>query len=399
MKPCLKCKYRFYCSGNCIILEKINEASPKKVDLDFSGSSPPDLFVGHAFYPNVYTGILAPPEFNENASKLSSPESWFKEQLSIEDIISYRSSMIYSRFISNIKQKTGRFLETMQELSMSEKPCFAEFKLKKKPKISINIDSRVAPIGNPAPLKKVTLEENPKIERKVDYVVSDTDLKSEQALITLHKKETSVTTMIKLLSAGILGIKVQRKLVPTRFSVTAVDSTISKNLIKEIRDYPWINDIQLFHDEYLGNHYEILLLPRQWSFEVIELTNKFGDLACWQDYEDCYGRKDYASNVTGGYYAPRLGITEYLAKIKRQASVLVLREIRDEYYFPVGVGILREVTRNAFIKKPEIFSNLKETFNNIKDRIKLPLEEFVRRSKLLKEFKEQTNLSIYNRFL
>ena len=352
MKPCLKCKYRFYCSGNCIILEKINEASPKKVNLDFSGSSPPDIFIGHNFYPNVYTGILAPPEFSEDASKLSSPELWFKEQLSIEDIISFRSSMIYSRFISNIKQKTGRFLETMQELSMSEKPCFAEFKLKKKPKIGINLDSRVAPIGNPAPLRKVTLEENPKIERKVDYVVSDTDLKSEQALLTLHKKETSVTTMIKLLSAGMLGIKVQRKLVPTRFSITAVDSTISNNLIKEIKQYSWINDIQLFYDEYIGNHYEILLLPRQWSFEVIELTKKFSRLACWQDYENYYGRENYASSVTGGYYSPRLSVTEYLSKIKKQASVLVLREIKDEYFFPCGVGILREVTRSALSKKP-----------------------------------------------
>lgn len=392
MKPCLKCKYRFYCSGDCIILKRINEASPKKVELDFSGSSPPDIFVGHAFFPNVYTGILAPPEFNENASKLSSPELWFKEQLSIEDIISLRSSMIYSRFISNVKQKTGNFLETMQELSMSEKPCFAEFKLKKKPKISINLDSRVAPIGNPAPLKKVILEENPKIERKVDYVVSDTDLKAEQAILTLHKKETSATTMTKLLSAGILGVKVQRRLVPSRWATTAVDSTISNNLINEIRDYPWINDIHLFHDEYLGNHYEILLLPRQWSFEVIELTKKFSRLACWQDYENFYGRKSYASDVTGAYYSNRLACCEFLTKIRRQASVLVLREIKDEYWFPLGVGILREVTRNAFNKKAKIFPNLKEAFNDIKTRLSIPLNLFIEKSNIIKNYKEQKTI-------
>jgi len=397
MNSMLKCKYRKFCSctTKCKIIEKLEEIGPKKVKLDFSGSSPPEVFVGHNFYPNVYTGILAPPKFDENALELSSPESWFKQQLSIEDILSHRSSMIYSRFKSHVKQKEGKFLETMQEISMAKKPCFAEFRLKKKPIINLSLDSRASPIGNPAPLKKVSLEENPKVEKKVDYVVSDNDLKVEDALAILYKKYIPITTLIKLLSAGVIGRKVQRKLVPTRWATTAVDNSISKNLIKQIKYFPWINDVQLFYDNYLGNHYEILLIPRQWSYEVIEITKKFGAIASWHDYEDFYGRKKYAFNVTGGYYPPRLAAAEYLMKIKRQASVLVLREIKDDYWMACGVGILRETVRSAFRNKPVKFNNLKEAFLDIQNRLSFPSIEFVNRSKVLREYKSQTSLKSY----
>ncbi len=383
MNICFKCKYRNLCSGKCIIKEKINQASPRKINLDFSGSSPPDTFIGYNFYPNVYTGILAPPSHN-GVSRMGSPEEWFKERLTIADIITLRASMVYSRFVSNIKKPRGRLLETMQEVSMAKKPCSMEFNLKKRPSITIDLNSRNPPIGNPAPLRKARLEENPKVPRKVDYVVSDTDLKAESALMTLYKSGSTSTSMSKILSSGLLGIKIQRKLVPTRWSITSVDSTISKNLIKEIKDYPWINDIQVFHDEYLGNHYEILLLPRQWSFEVIEITKKFSNMGSWHDYETNFKRKSYASNVTGAYYANHLAILEYLAKVRRQASVLVMREIKDEYFFPCGVGILRELTRNAFKSRSQKFSNVKEALTNIERRLNIPINNYVKKSIIIK---------------
>jgi len=400
---CIRCKgnvrSQFSCGKQfCPLLQKFKNSMPK-TSLNFSGSSPPDLFVGQYNYPNVFTGILAPAEHNENADKLSSPESWFKEKLSIDNILKNRGSMIYSRFVSNIK-KSNKLLETMQEVSMAYKPCDIEFILAKKPKISFELNNRTAPIGNPAPLLKATFQENPKVEKKVDYIVSDYDLNATDAIVHLHKN-SSVTSMIKLLSAGLLGIKKQRRLVPTRWATTAVDDMISKNLLKEVKRNPWINEYEVYHDEYVGNHYEIILLPKEWSFEVIEAKlpescwNKNQEIYFSKDDENYYGRKSYANNVSGAYYSGRLAVTEQLTKRKRQASALILREVSKDYFAPCGVGILREVMRSALNKPAAKFNTLKEALECTKQRLRIPVEQFSLYSNLLRNIKQQRTLKEY----
>jgi len=133
-------------------------------------------------------------------------------------------------------------------------------------------------------------------------------------------------------------------------------------------------------------------MPRQWSFEVIEAwrPNSFwsqGGLQIAQDYESFFGRKTYASSVTGGYYAARLAVAEYLAKIRRQASVLVLREISSRYWLPLGVWVVRETVRGCFSSRPMRFATLEDATSEIKQRIRIPWQ---RRSWLLRELKQKT---------
>ena len=52
----------------------------------FSGSSPPEIFVGKWNYPNVYIGILSPQEHGDT-SLLSSPEAWHLKKLTIPQIL------------------------------------------------------------------------------------------------------------------------------------------------------------------------------------------------------------------------------------------------------------------------------------------------------------------------
>lgn len=395
---CYRCKGKGLCGGPCKILLRLKKFQPR-VKLEFSGSAP-DIFVGSYRYPRVFTGILAPEEYG-STEKLSMPESWFKEQASIEQIMQYRSQLVYSRFQTDIKRnRNNRFKEVMQEVALASKPVATEFKLKKKPLVRFQLDLHMPIVGNPAPLKQARLEENPHVERKTDYVTSDYDLKATEAVSDLYKANIAVSNIIKVLAAGLLGLKFQRKLVPSRWATSSVDSIISNNLLNKIRNHDWIDKFYVFYDEYLGNHYEILLIPRELSFEVIEakmpdsVWNPQG-VQTWvaQDYEGYWGRKDYAAQVTGAYYSNRLAAAEYLSKIKRQASVLVLREVREEYYIPCGVGILREASRNAFNKKPERFSTLRGALQIIQKRLKLPVSVFTGKSKLLAEFKKQKRLS------
>jgi len=403
LELCSKCKGRGWCGKPCPILKKFLEFLPK-IKTHFSGSSPPEIFVGRYGYPNINTGILSPPEYGE-IGEYSMPEIWYEKNFDIEKILNLRGKLIYARFKSKVKDagKQKRFLRLMQEISMADKDVDTEIFLEKPPKQNLNLDSHTPVIGNPAPLKSARLEENPHVPKKIDYLVSDTDIKAVNAITELYKSKIPVSNIIKVLSAGLLGKKTKRKLVPTRWSITATDDTISKLLLEKIRYYPEISEILLFHSEYLGNHYEFLLLPDKFSFEVIEAKmpgsvwnpSLTSSVYLAQDYESFSGRKYYASNVTGAYYANRLALCEYLEQKRRQASCLVIRECREEYYAPLGVGILREASRAAFEQKPETFPTIQEALNHAQKRMKLPVSLFKNKSWLLRQYGKQKRLSNY----
>jgi len=390
---CIRCKGKGWCGKRCRILDKFMQSAPK-VKLHFSGSSPPEVFVGRINYPNVFSGILA-PVVKGDTMELSSPEEWVGKDLSIEQILEMRGQLIYGRSQGHIKS----FSKVSQEIAMSSKPVSTEFFLKKQPRLDFTPSKFFSIMTNPAPIQRVILEENPKIDKKVDYLVSDYDVKAVTALEELYKSKIQTSHLQRLFASGLLGVKVQRRLVPTRWSITAVDDTLGKGLLENIRNYPELNDIQLFHNYYNGNHFEILLLPGAWSFEVIEVSlpgNVWGGINneyFMQDYEGFFPRKKYAGNVVGAYYADRLGVCEYLNKIQRQASVLVLHEERAEYYAPLGVGIIRESIRKAMQMSYEKPSTIEEALRIMSGRLKASFSRYKEMSWIINNYGKQKRIS------
>jgi len=100
----------------------------------------------------------------------------------------------------------------------------------------------------------------------------------------------------------------------------------------------------------------------------------------WEGYE---GRTTYAA-IGGCYYAARLAVCELLTKERRQATVIVLREAHPGYIMPVGVWQVRENVRNAMQQKPYLFNTLDEVLTFIASRFQIPLQQWMMRSKLLK---------------
>lgn len=402
---CIRCKGKGLCGKPCKILNKFIKNAPKP-KLHFSGKSAPEIFVGRIDYPNINSGILAPSE-NDNISNFATAEEWSKNNFSIANILRLRGQLIYGKSKTNIKptvnnqQTKTRLLQITQELALSHKPVSTEIFLRKKPTLQFTSSSVFRPMTNPAPIKKAILEENPKIHKKVDYLTSDTDAKATTALKELYKSNIKIDHLQKLLSVGLLGTKTRRKMVPTRWSITATDDTISKQQLEKIRHFPEINQITLFSGNFLGNYIEALFLPGNFSFETIEAwlpSSTFNinqKISFSQDYEGFNGRKKYAYNVTGGYYAMRLPTTEYLTKIKRQASILIFREIHPEYYAPLGVGIVRETTRRAFKNKPKHFNTIEDAMKYIKEKISTPIEKLKQKSWLLNNYKKQKTLKEY----
>ena len=120
----------------------------------------------------------------------------------------------------------------------------------------------------------------------------------------------------------------------------------------------------LFHYEHFGNHFEIILSPERYFFQLIEIWQRksfWSPKEGWigVDSEDIRPKKEH-SNLSGGYYAARLPVLEYLRKIKRWASVLVIREIKPSYYAPLGVWVVEEGVRKALKGKPESFDSFEE---------------------------------------
>lgn len=355
-----------------------------------SGSSPPEMFVGRWNYPNVYAGVLTPEEQGDTTQK-SSPIYWHKHKLSLQQIADMRKTLIYGRTQQHIKATPSKHIHVMQEVAMTHKSIATELVFKKPIQAHEEHHQTTAYIAHAAPLESITLQENAPVQTKIDYLVNDTSAKATEALKELNKAHVSVEMLIKLLSAGLLGRKTARTLVPTRWSVTAVDDTLSKQALKKIRLYPELSEFQVFYADYVGNHYAFLLIPGTFSFEVIEYAIAYNGIS--QDYETHIPRKTYADSVTGGYYTNRLAVTEYLERIKRQATCLVLREVRPEYNLPCGVGILRELNRAAFNTQPDRPASVQEALSLIQSKFKTPITTFTEKSFILNNLNKQRRLT------
>src|SRR3989344_4697324 len=375
---------------------------------DFFGTSPPSIFIGSKLYPEANVGILSPPAETEDAWMYDSPSFWSKENYTIKQIALLRTSLINSRFKANINdaRKQEKFLDIAKEIGIASKPVDVEIKLTKTPNITFDFEKITMPMGPKGNLKQIKVTDNIKVENKLEKVVNDIDFKAAEALNYLYKNGFDENTLTKLLSIGVLGLKKNRKLVPTKWCITGVDDTIGKTLINEIQDYKIIEDYKLYSGIYLGNYYFILIFPEIWQYELFEgylpgsAWNYMNDIRFSTDSETLFGRKTYASNTVGGYYSSRIGVLEYLSKIRRQASCLVIRFETPEYNLPLGVFVVRNAARKTMSNVPLMFNSKEELLNKTRELIKLrfnyEVDNILKESKLLKSLTQVKLSSFFN---
>ncbi|MGQ4834661.1 MAG: Nre family DNA repair protein [Candidatus Asgardarchaeia archaeon] len=401
---CALCKGTKLLCGKpkCPILEKYYAFMKIAKNIDTTnlfGDSPPSIFVGRIGYPYVQVGPMVPPVLG-NTSIFELPEAWFGKPL--EEILDYRLKLIRGMFPANVKKvsqlEKNRVFQQTQELAMGDSPVDSEMILKKKPKHNLLIDSYVQPMGPSAPIEKIDAG-NVKIPKPVQKVYDDYDLRAYEGILTLYQKEIPVTRIQRILSAGTMGVKFERKLVPTRWSITAVDSIISKTLRENVKKYPLISNYLVFETSYLENKFVILMMPKSWSYELIEAWfpgstwNPTGrSIGMVGDWEGYHGRKTYAS-IGGCYYAARLAVTEYLSKIRRQASIVIFRETYPSNLMPLGVWFVRECVRAALKNQPMKFNSLDEALRYVSSGLKIPLRNWLEVSGVLSEIRKQRQLT------
>ena len=371
---------------------------------EFFGNSPPSVFVGRFGYPDVNVGVLSPVQTMKDAHLLDSPKDWIKLKLKDEEILKLRSKLVNARFKTRIKSFDHKFTDLSQEIGMAHKPVEIEVELKNKPLNKLKLDKIGSPLSNNANAKNIRLTENPKIKTIVDKTVSDIDLKSTLGLKKLYDKGVNENFLSKILSIGLLGLKKNRKLVPTRWSITATDDTLGKEMLKDVKFNDIIDHTRVYFGGNLGNYYLVLFFPGVWSYELFEMGVPFRENP-WSksgkyyatDCESFDSRKKYASETAGGYYACRIGIIEKLNELKKQGSVLVLRFITSEDKYPLGVWVCREATRTSmksgFIEFEDKELAINYTKSLVKKKFGQDINEIINISKVLNVVNTQKRIS------
>ena len=227
------------------------------------------------------------------------------------------------------------------------------------------------------------------------------DLKASDAVFSLYKNGVLFSKLEKSFSVGVFGEKKRRKLVPTRWSITAVDSNLSLRLIDEIKDYETIDDYRVFSYTNLDNVYVGILTPEKWKYEWIEAWhsgtawNRFGSKPeMIGDFEGYYGRKTYAK-PGGCYYSTRFAVSEYLARERRQSGAIMLREIHPGYILPVGVWNVRESIRSLLMNRHKSFDTFNQALDFACSNFLIKKSHWMENSELIKQELEQHKISDY----
>jgi len=348
-----------------------------------SGSSPPSVFVGSYNYPKVNVGPMVPP-IHGDTGILDAPERWIGK--SLEEIVNYRLNLVRGIQKVPVNDPAGRYIENLQELAMSEDATDSDVQFVKATSPVGLIDGYSAPFGPVGEIKSAKFS-NSVSERPIEKLYYDRDVLAADAVLKLYNSGIEISKIQKCFSIGMFGKK--RKLVPTRWSITATDDIISKSLINETLDYSIIDSVRVFHHSHLGNSYSVVLFPHRWIYEMTEAWWSNGVLGFGSDGEDARGI-DHPPAIAGAYFAAKLAVGEYLVKSGIQAGCVIFREIRPEYAIPVGVWQIREGVREAMKQKPVIVDSFEKGLEVAAKPMSISKKEWLAHGSIIQILRQKT---------
>ena len=346
------------------------------------GPSPPSLFVGRFGYPKVRTGPSAAwiPDEGADAAPLASgdPADLFGRPL--EEVAARHANLITGGSTMSVSSpgSPDATLETTQQIAMAESSVDVELDFARPIMVGRNptFDSMSTPLGPSGEVLRAEVVGHASIPRKVDAVVDEDDLLALDAMSELTEASIGEAQISRLLSSGLLGREDSRKLVPTRWSITATDDMLSKRLWEKVKGNPSLDKVLVYEATYLDNIFHIILTPGLWAFHMLEAWTRgsvwTGTGKVLGDWEDLEPRSEYAHRITGAYYSARLGVLEHMDSMNRSGACLVWRDIGPGYWAPVGVWLIRETVRDAMSRAPKQFDTLMQAVDYVAPRISAP---------------------------
>jgi len=361
------------------------------VGKELEGSSPPSVFIGKYGYPKVYIGPMMAPETGDT-SLLDTPEEWIPSGLNTQQIAKMRLQLVRGKELAGIKDFDNKLVQQMQEVALAKKSVYSNAEFANKPRgVEFSFDDSHQPFGPSARLLSFE-KDNVKFNPQMEKAFYDYDLKSAPAVIELYEKGLGFSQIQKAFSTGVFGLAKNRRLVPTRWSITAVDDTLGKFLVKKVKENPLLDCYQVYEFTALNNYFAVLLIPTVWQYEWMEAFIHImgSEELIFADWESNFGKKEYSS-VGGCFYSVRFAVAEKLAQLGLQSGAIVFREAYPGY-IPLGVFACREISRNALKQEPKRFNSLQESLNYINTNLHLGVDRFKRESTLLKNLNIQRNL-------
>jgi len=380
---CAVCKGKGLCGlSSCPITRRFHALKDTRPVSEYMGASP-SVFVGSYGYPRVVGGPLM---INDS----DNPLDWVRQGFSIDDIVSVRSRTI--RGGSDLDVKIPN-IGKVQEIALSARPLDVEVAFEKPVSFDINFDGTVTPVGMSGAMKKLDVIDNASVSRIVDRCTSDTDLKATEAARIMFENGTDVYKITNLLTAGLLGVK--RRVVPTRWAITATDDMISTSIKREVIKMPALPEYQVFSGTLYGNTICFILIPsNDWRFEMLERWQKH---SLWSGDEETIvvdGERGLSkpkySPIAGAYYSARLAVLEYLKSIGRCARVLCIRDISGEYWAPLGTWVIREAAHASLSSPADRVGTLQEALTSASQ--KLGTSFWIQKMGLLRDIRQQKTL-------
>ncbi len=339
-----------------------------------------------------------------------------------DEIVDYRYSLLRGYSKANIvdARKGSKLVETLQDVAMMTRPVDTELVLSRPPRKILDLREDSQPFGPIAPLASFDVG-NASADGRIEKAYYDRDLGADPAVFGLYRDGVLVTRIQRAFSLGMFGDGRKRKLVPTRWSITAVDSNLGLRLIGRLKEYPLIDKYRVYKYTYLDNVYVGILTPEHWRFEWVEawfepdlLATSFPDVdmnrdvqkssyvsrdgyhpVMLGDWEGYRGRKTYA-RPGGCYYSARLAVSEHLDGERRQAGAIMLREIHPGYIMPVGVWNVRESLRGLLKTEYETFDNMDGAMEHVGRIFEIPKRSWIETSALLQKAYFQRKISEFN---
>lgn len=391
---CARCKgYKRLCGlPRCPILESFRAQVSVYVKLKgphVSGSTPPSILVGEYGYPRVGVYYMVPVEvFGDKARFYEDPVGWVKAGLGVGDIIRLRSELLSARLELHVDKPEWLYESEVGLAGVSERPVDSEAELERIPVPTLRFDGITKPVGPRAPARRIRISSNPKLNPAVNRIIGE-DLKASEAIMELYEAGVDVYTIQRVLSLGLVGKRFRRRLVPTRWSITAVDDTISRLLRARLRDRGEVTETRVYYNEYLGNRFLVIVKPGPGAFEWIEIWQPRSFWVrdaikpiLWKVEENPLGE---ATAMDGGFSAARLAVLEALRSVGRRGDVVIIREITPAYYAPLGNWHIRETVRGALEKQPiAVNPTMRELREIVERRINYDPRSLLSQVKLLR---------------
>ncbi len=230
-----------------------------------------------------------------------------------------------------------------------------------------------SPFVGPLVEGSLEVDGTPRVPRPLERMHED-EVKAREAVAELIlEKGLDENLVARALSLGLLGI--ERKLVPTRWAVAAVDSMVSEELLPRVRELPPADDWVVLRGELYGNEMWVLAGPGPYSLRLVEVYVpgapwSSDEVTVLEDREGPHRPMREPRETGGAFLAVRTAVLEGMIEEGRSRSVTVIRVVKPEYPIPLGAWVIREAVRRA--EEVGRFEDGDEVLGFLSERLKGP---------------------------